>query len=218
MQRARLTVASKRKRRPLLRFPVLVLLLVGMLAFSIFQLEQKVRPVAAQIAAYQSRVLAVRTIQKACHQILTQQQELYEDLYQISRDDAGQIQSIESNTQRINLLEEVLVEEVNTALLDMGQLPLEIPVGTLSGLQSFSGLGPCVSVQAIPLSLASSEVHSRFTSAGINQTQMDVSIHFTVTVGAVLAGFTESIQVEADFTVAQILIVGQVPQVYAQTS
>ena len=59
-------------------------------------------------------------------------------------------------------------------------------------------------------------VSDSFVSAGINQTQHRVCIRFTVEMSAILPGYSTSVDVTDEVCVAQTLIVGQVPEFYAQ--
>ena len=103
------------------------------------------------------------------------------------------------------------VEQHDTCLLYTS-----IPLGTLSGIQFFSGLGPKITVQVQPLSLVTSQVRSNFSQAGVNQTRLEITICFSVQIGALLAGEVIPVDIQSEILAAQVLIVGEVPQLYAQ--
>ena len=60
-----------------------------------------------------------------------------------------------------------------------------------------------------------SSVNSRVSHTGINQTELDVSIAFRATMAALFGNAVTQVEVEHELLLAQILLVGQVPQVYA---
>ena len=98
----------------------------------------------------------------------------------------------------------------------LGRAKLAVPLGTLTGVQALAGLGPELTVRAVPLSNVESKVESRFSSAGVNQTKLEVNVTFTVELCAMLAGAQAETTVTSEVCVAQMLIVGQVPEFYAQ--
>ena len=193
-------------------------IVLALLLFGLQRIDQSIRPLAGKVIEYQSKALAVQTIQQACNAVLKQNSDMYKNLYVIHRDSSGNVQSITADSARINSLEDTLVENVNQSLRNLQQFPLKIPFGTLTGVQVLSGRGPDVSIRVHPLSLASSQVRSEFSQAGVNQTNLEVHICFSVEVGALLAGEVVPVDAQADILAAQILIVGEVPQLYAQNS
>lgn len=208
---ARQRVAKRRKKRLCLAIGLALVL------FALQQIDQAIRPLTRQVVQYQCRAQAVQTIQTACNSILEQNSSLYEDLYTVQRDDTGRVQSVAVNSARINTLEDALVEQVNQSLYQLQQLPLHIPLGTLTGIQLFSNLGPEIAIHVQPLSLVTSQVQSDFSQAGVNQTRLEVTVCFSVQIGALLAGEVIPVDAQTEVLAAQILIVGEVPQLYAQS-
>lgn len=205
--------------RPRLRlrhkFLICVLFLLGLLAFSLVKLEQKIRPVAATVAAYECRANAVRLMQAAVNQSLLETPQLYENLYDVQYDSAGAIQSVAVNSLNMTSLQYQL-ETMLAHTLEQGGAGFGVPLGTLTGLQIFAGRGPAVAVKVIPLSHVESQVVSGFTSAGVNQTKLQIDLKFTAKLCAVLAGVQTQTSVETQICVAQLLIVGKTPQFFAQ--
>lgn len=193
-----------------------LIIVFALFLFLLQRVDQAIRPLTTQVLQYQCRALAVRTIQSACNSILEENSALYSDLYTIQRDSAGRIQSVAVDSARINSLEDALVDQVNQSLSQLQQAPLRIPLGTLSGIRLFSGLGPDISVQVQPLSLVTSHVQSDFSQAGVNQTRLEITVCFSVQIGALVAGEVIPVDAQAEVMAAQILIVGEVPQLYAQ--
>lgn len=208
---ARQHTAKQRKRG------ICLVIVLALILFALQRFDQAIRPLTRQVVQYQCRAQAVRTIQTACNSILEQNSSLYDDLYTVHRNDAGQVQSVAINSAGINTLEDALVEQVNQSLCQLQQLPLRIPLGTLTGIQLFSNLGPEIAIQVQPLSLVTSQVQSDFSQAGVNQTRLEVTVCFSVQIGALLAGEIIPVDAQAEVLAAQILIVGNVPQRYTQT-
>ena len=78
-----------------------------------------------------------------------------------------------------------------------------------------AGRGPDIPLQVVPASFVESTIVDSLETAGINQTQHRIFIRFTVEMSAILPGYSTEVIVENEVCVAQTLIVGKVPQVYA---
>ena len=116
----------------------------------------------------------------------------------------------------MNRMKARLTEAVSNRLMSLENQDVAIPLGTLLGWQLLAGRGPEVHLQIVPASFVESNVVDTLETAGINQTQHRVCIRFTVEMSAILPGYSTSVEVADEVCVAQTLIVGQVPEFYAQ--
>lgn len=204
-----------RKKGKVNKFILCALLLAVLLVFSLVKLEQRIRPVARLMAEYECRERAVLWMQAAVGDCLRQSPELLEDLYVLRYDAAGQVQSAEANTADLTRLQYALEGHL-TRSMEEGAADFSIPLGTLLGLQLFSGRGPNITVKVIPLSHVESQVETSFTDAGVNQTKLQTDLVFSVQLCAVLAGMEVETAAHSSICVAQVLIVGETPQFYME--
>ncbi len=209
--------AAGRKKGKLNRFALCPLLLSALLLFSLVKLEQKIRPVARTMAEYECRERAVRWMQAAVGDCLRRSPELLEDLYILRYDETGLVQSAETDTAKLARLQYTLEGDLTQAM-EEGATDFSIPLGTLLGLQLFSGRGPDITVKVIPLSHVESQVETGFTAAGVNQTKLQTDLVFSVQMCAVLAGMQVETTAQSTICVAQVLIVGQTPEFYVEGS
>lgn len=207
--------AASRKKSKLNRFALCALLLSALLLFSLVRLEQKIRPVARTMAEYECKERAVRWMQSAVADCLRDTPELLEDLYLLQYDSAGRVQSAEADASRLAQLQYMLESDL-TRSMEEGAADFSVPLGTLLGLQLFSGRGPDIDVKVIPLSHVETRVETSFTSAGVNQTKLQTDLVFSVQLCAVLAGMQVETTAESTICVSQLLIVGQTPQFYVE--
>lgn len=198
------------------KFVAAVVVLISLLVASLISLNRQIAPVARSIAAYQCKSRFVQLMQAAVIENLKTLPAQYDDLYTIQYDKAGAIQSVSANTRLLNTLQYELEGKVNEALASSANTPIQIPVGTLSGLQLLAGRGPAVAVRAMPLSVVESRTESDFISVGINQSKLQVNLVFSVQMKSILANTSTGIQVESKVCIAEILIVGEIPQVYME--
>ena len=206
---------AMRRRGPAHRFALCALVLTALLLFSLVKLEQKIRPVARSMAEYECKERAVRWMQTAVADCLQNSPELLEDLYILRYDETGQVQSAVGDAARLTRLQYALESDL-TQSMEEGEADFSIPLGTLLGLQLFSGRGPDISVKVIPLSHIESRVLTGFVSAGVNQTKLQTDLVFSMELCAVLAGMQVETTAQSTICVAQLLIVGETPQFYLQ--
>lgn len=207
--------APGRKKTKLSRFGLCVLLLFALLLFSLVKLEQKIRPVARTMAEYECRERAVLWMQAAVGDCLRHSPELLESLYFFRYDSSGQVQSVQADTAKLASLQYMLEGEL-TRSMEEGAADFSIPLGTLLGLQLFSGYGPDITVKVIPLSHVESRVETGFTAAGVNQTKLQTDLVFSVQLCAVMAGMQVETTAQSTVCVAQAIIVGETPQFYLE--
>lgn len=178
-------------------------------------LEHQLRPVIASMAADQCRAAAAMAINSAVQEELTAQPHLYENLYKIQYGEDNTIRSIQTDAAAVNQAKAHLTAAVLENLQQLDQQVVRIPLGTLLGWQLLAGWGPELSMRTVPSAFATSEFSTRLESQGINQTLMMGTIEFHVEISAILPGYSATEQVTDEVCVAQTLVIGQLPQVYA---
>ena len=125
------------------------------------------------------------------------------------------VTSVQTDAAAINRVKSQLTNAVSTRLAMMELEEVEIPIGTLLGWQIFAGRGPTIRFQVVPASFVESNITSTLESAGINQTQHKILMDFTVEMSAIIPGYTTSVEVNTQVSIADTLIIGAVPQFYA---
>lgn len=109
-----------------------------------------------------------------------------------------------------------IVQEVirQTDALDAAQLG--IPLGSLTGLVYASEWGPAIPVRILSVAAADGAFRNEFTSAGINQTLHRIMLDITVEIRLIIPGGTAETRVQTSVSLAETVIVGEVPQAYLQ--
>jgi sporulation protein YunB len=175
--------------------------------------DMHVRPMLRKAGEFQSRVIAVRIINNAVREELDNHS--YCDLMSLTYDEAGNVLSVETNMVQINRLKARITELINEDIAIIGQSTVEIPLGTVSGINMLYGRGPAIPVRLTPRGAADVNLVSKFTPAGINQTLHQITLSVAVDISAIIPGYTTFSTVETEFIVAQTVIVGRVPDSYA---
>ena len=197
-----------------------VLILTGLsLIITVLLIDMQLRPQIRKAGAYRCQVAATRIIESVMYAELQNQD--YTNLVELTRDDSGNIVSIQSNMAGINRLKSRASQLINdgiSSIADYGtENELLIPLGTVTGIHMFYGRGPALPIKLSPRGYAEVRLISEFTSAGINQTLHRITMDVSVDIAAIIPGYTtksETVTVQTEFIVAQTVIIGHVPESY----
>lgn len=185
------------------------------LLFLCIWLDFSIRPVITSMASYRVQIAMTTILNQAVSNVFDTS-ESYENYVTLSTNQDGEITSIESNTGSINQVQTQVTQQVLDALSKSENLSVNIPLGTLFGNGLLSGRGPNVEIKIVPAGSVKIVTESRFSSAGINQTLHQIVLKAEVEAIAVLPGYSADVTVDTEYILAETMIVGQVPDTYAQ--
>ncbi len=138
----------------------------------------------------------------------------YNDLISLEKDANGGIAALQSNMAEFNRLQSAITKDILDRLGQVSEMDLTIPLGTLTGSALLVGRGPSLSVRMQSLGSCSAHFENQFDQAGINQTTHRILLCVDVSMSILLPGFRTSTQVSNAFSVAETVIVGDVPGSY----
>lgn len=179
-------------------------------------LDRQVRPVVKAMSISYAKILAEQAINSTVTRILDENDITADDLITITRNSEGDITDLQVNSMLANRLKTGLSDGVLTGLLALEEQDLSIPLGTLSGIQLFSGWGPDIHIKVIPAAYVDTKIISTFTSAGVNQTVHRIVFRVVVDISAIVPGYVSTGQIESDMVFSEMVIVGTVPNSFAQ--
>ena len=78
----------------------------------------------------------------------------------------------------------------------------------------FNDRGPRIPLRVTMSGNALTTMNSAFSSAGINQTSHQITLHIESQIVTTIPGYTNYIKVETDFVVAETVLVGKVPDTF----
>ena len=193
---------------------ILLLVIVGAM---LFWLEGQLKPVLKTLTENEAKAAAVTAINEAVSEKLSRSGIDYESLVQVERSENGQIQAIVSNTSEMNRLKTEISESLQEAMRN-DHLKVGIPIGTLMKSEFLHGRGPEVPLVVTLAGNIDTEFESDFQSAGINQTRHRILMTIHTSIFSFLPGMSEGTEVETSIVVAETVIVGEVPEMYAQVT
>ena len=141
----------------------------------------------------------------------------YEDLVTITRDNGGDIVAVAANPLKINKIarDTASISQSNLKNLSLNGIP--VPLGALTGIEAFAGLGPSIHFRIIPVSSVSCDFSSTFESVGINQTKHSIYLNIIADISIVMPSRTQNFAVATEILVGESIIVGDIPDAYLQS-
>ncbi|MBR2957680.1 MAG: sporulation protein YunB [Clostridia bacterium] len=194
-------------------FIAVCLLLISLTLFLL--IDARLRPMIRSTATVQAQSYAAVAAGTDIPSILTNTDTGYNSLVSIKRSADGNIVSIETDAMRINLLKSKINSAVAKNLSGLSAKELGIPIGSLTGLALLNGRGPKISTVISITGSAQTSFFDTFDDAGINQTRHQLFLKTTATMLIVFPGETVTAAYTYTTLVAETIIVGKVPEMYA---
>ena len=188
----------------------LALILLGLF----FLADLRFRPVVETINAYECHSAVTNIINDAVMSELELEGADYSRLVNLTTHAEGEIISLESNVMSINRLKTGVSSRIERELERISAISIDIPIGTLVGIELLHGRGFSVGMSVEPLGYATTTIISEFTQAGINQTLHRIVIQIDAEVDAVIPGYSARVPVSTAIVAAETVIVGRVPEAY----
>ena len=136
-------------------------------------------------------------------------------LIRTEQDTEGNVRMISVDAQALHDLRTEIIRHAETLLENGTVYTVKIPLGTVLASEFFSGVGPSVPFSYAPAGNVTVLCRSSLESAGINQTAYRVTLSMTMEVSAVTSFSRHQITVPYEIVVAESMVVGDVPAVYA---
>lgn len=204
---------SRRQKRCCVLLVCLVLVAGIML-----RLDCKLRPAILEIALSDLETVVNNTIDQVCIQDAADGEITYSKLVQLQYDQNGKLQGLTTDMATLNVLRADMTRAIGQALGKVEEHPIQVPLGTALGTALFSDLGPNIPVQVLSLESIAGYFESSFASAGINQTRHQIQMVLTVQVVLLLPGGTYDRTFTNKITVAESILMGDVPSHYSYFS
>ena len=193
-----------------------VLAVLCLLAGLLIMIERNLRPLIQAYGETAAKWVAMRAVNDGVEKALSASNITYDQLVTVQKDDQGTITSIEADVVQINRLKAAATGAVMDELENYKKQTVEIPFGNLIGGDFFTGRGPYIPIKISMSGTALSVMNRRVTSAGINQTSHQITLHIESQIVTTIPGYTNYIKVETDFVVAETVLVGKVPDSYTE--
>jgi len=198
------------KTKILLFFVILILAFTA--AYSVF--ESRLSKLVSEIAESTVNSKAAIIISTAIYDEIERDDISYDKLVSFEKDDSGRITALKTNIIEINRLKSKLSVEILSELDKMNTAQLEIPLGSVIGGELFSGRGPGIKINVLPIGSVETDIENQIISAGINQSRHQIMMRVNANVEVITAMSSVTTSVTSYVCIAETVIVGDVPNSY----
>lgn len=121
---------------------------------------------------------------------------------------------IEEDTGKINLFKAEYVRCLQKKINDTSFGYIKIPLGSLSGREIFSGIGPEIKIKTIPYGVVNADFEEEFVSCGINQVKHKLFLRVKVKITMISATMRKTHVTDEVIPISETVICGDVPTYY----
>ena len=201
------------KRRNLIKLEIFIFLLIIFLVASTIFGSIRIDPILYDIAEPAAINELNDTVNAAYSKFVGNTDISYNSLVSITRNQNGQITSVTTNAELLNLMCLQINDDVSAKLKNKN-IRVKIPLGTLTGTDILSGKGPSFSVSLSQSNTVDTYTESVFREAGVNQTEHTLLFYVKATMTMVFPNSSVTYDYTQSFVIAQSVIVGDVPSYY----
>lgn len=202
----------KRKRVAICLIVLCLLLIVG----AFFYINLSLRPVLEGLSKARVEAVAAKAMNDAILEIL-EDEKVAQSLLSVYSE-GGHVYLLQANSGRLNALAADCAIRAQERIQTLGEQGISVPLGTISGVPILAGIGPSLTMKFTPAGSVQSSFSSEFKSAGINQTLHRITLRLTATVRIILPGDAYIVTVSTEASIAENIIVGDVPDAYTDVN
>lgn len=144
--------------------------------------------------------------------------EYFKDVYDLVKNDYGDIVAITTDNLKINRLTKTLAEECLESYKKICDDGVNVPCGAFTGIALLSGEGKSVNLNMVAVKSVKCEFYGKYESVGINQTRQALYLKI-IPDCKIVAGFKRSnLKCEIEVLCYENLVLGKVPDTYVNFS
>ena len=205
------------RRKNRLAWPVILFL--SALVLLAFIAERQLAPIILTAAEMQTEQRAQRILFNSARDVLLEQKDGgYNDLIELSLNEAGEIIFLEPQTAKINLLISNISLRAEEGITALSQEKINLPLGALTGSALLSEFGPLLQLSARSIGKVQVELQEEFSSAGVNQTRHKIYLQMTAQMQLIVPFSSRRFTAQNCILLTEGVIVGNVPYLYLQNS
>lgn len=205
---------KKKKRRKIKKMFVKVAIFCLAFFILILSLDHLIRPSAITIAETKAKIAATESINEAIVSYINSSDD-FNNLLTVQTDSTNKITYTNLNTSKANELKANITSIAIDSFNQGNTKNLSIPAGSLTGSVILSGVGPSIPIKYMLSGNVNSNFESKFESAGVNQTKHTVYLNLSMEIAVYILPYKTKTQIDTNIPVAETIIVGNVPNVYA---
>lgn len=177
---------------------------------------KKIEPTVKELCEYKARTTALVVTNKAVEKNMINID--YDTLVTVKYDNNGNVKSITSDSVQMNKLASKISLEIQDELDNSVYSEMTLPLGSIFGSNILGGYGPKIKIKNVLSGTITVKFLSEFEEAGINQTKHKIILKINTKVMTVAPFYSSLQNFENDITIAETVIVGNIPQTFYNLS
>ncbi len=204
-------IIKKRRSKKRKLFVALVVIAVIVTVVCVF-IVRNVNPMIVTISNEKIRALTTEAVGNAVIDVMGENSTA--ELMDVVRDEKGNVKSVELHSDAISALAQEVTLCAQRKINEIGADGIKIPIGSLSGVTLFTGLGPDINIKIYLVGSTKTKITSVFTESGINQTLHRLYLDISGSVAVAVPGLPSTIKTSAQVLMSEMIIIGEVPPTY----
>lgn len=202
----------KRKKIDFKKYLIIFIVIIITLFLSfIYCFDKIIAPTVLLVADSEMRAKTLDVINRNIVEVYTEKFN-YEDLIDIEKDEAGNIDMLKANTIRLNELATEVAIKSQEDIKEIGSIGVKMPIGYITKNNIMSYWGPSITVKMEPVGRVEVNYDSVFESAGINQTRHKIFVNVKTNLKIILPLQYKEVEVVNQIPVSDTVIVGEIPK------
>lgn len=170
------------------------------------------KPQIKKLAQSKGNYILNIAVNNGINKVISQNDLVYTDLVTVLKDDTGKITGLMTNLVGANRLRSEFSLKISDELNSLNCVPIFIPLGNLTKIDTLSGLGPKIKINLIPAGSVKVDFKNSFSEAGINQTKHEIYLETSVSASLLIpAGIYEKVEHSLKIPLCESIIVGEIP-------
>lgn len=194
---------------------VTLLVLFGIIISAVIFIKRNVTPMVVMLSNERIKLMTTDAVSNAVLDIMSKNTD--NEFMTITRDDKQNIKSVDINADKVTELAQKITIEAQHKINEAGSDGITIPIGSLSGVTLFTGLGPDLKIKIYLVGSTKTIVISEFSESGINQTLHRLYIDITGSVAVAIPGLPSTIDTHTQVLMSETIIIGEVPSTYIKS-
>nr|WP_300095414.1 sporulation protein YunB [Sedimentibacter sp.] len=190
---------------------MLFLMFFSLLAY--YYVEASIKPTIASICEVKAKVIATQIVNDTVREELNKDA-LKEQILIPSYDRDGRVNMIRTDAMVMNTISSNIARNVQKKIVELKNQTFSIPLFTALGSQLLAGQGPRLNFTILHQGSVLVDFVTEFAESGINQTRYKIYITVDVEISVLSPVTTSSTTVGSNVLIAEVVIVGDVPDSY----
>ncbi len=158
------------------------------------------------------RVLAI--INSVVNSYITEAGDMYNDMLIKDKSETGSIFAVNTDIGKISRLQSEISVRIQEEINKNSEMRVKVSVANILGFKPITNGRIGISADIAPISGVFVKFEDSFTAAGINQTKFTVNLNIKADIRVILPPFGGTASVDHTIPVAQIILLGKVPEQY----